>query len=134
MDNFFEYKNVRLFKPNSLEFQNAVGNKYSDEDFKTHGILLRKKLNAELILITRGGDNSLLFTEDRNQYISTESSGVHDVSGAGDTVISIFALADLCGATPNDAANLANFAAGIVCSQVGVVPITTKDLLKSLKY
>ena len=53
-----------------------------------------------------------------------------DSSGAGDTVISVFALADLCGASPVDSAYLANYAAKIVCSQVGVVPITTIGLLQ----
>jgi len=54
------------------------------------------------------------------------------VSGAGDTVISTFALADLSGANAIEAANIANIAASIVCAQVGVMPININDLKSKL--
>ena len=58
---------------------------------------------------------------------------VHDVSGAGDTVISTFALAELSGANDEESAFLANYAAGFVCEEVGVVPITLDSLTKLVK-
>ena len=55
---------------------------------------------------------------------------VHDVSGAGDTVIATFVTAECGGATPVEAAVLANYAAGVVCGEVGVVPIERQRLLE----
>jgi bifunctional ADP-heptose synthase (sugar kinase/adenylyltransferase) len=54
---------------------------------------------------------------------------VHDVSGAGDTVIATCVVAETAGASPVEAAVMANYAAGIVCGEVGVVPIDRQDLL-----
>lgn len=131
-DNFYEYKNVHFFKPNVQEFQKAVGNNYQKDNFLTHGAQMMDKLNVDILLVTRGAEGAMLFTTDGNQSIPTETHSVHDVSGAGDTVISTFTLADLCGASAIEAANIANIAASIVCAQVGVVPIQLSDLKSKL--
>ena len=127
-DNFYEYKNVHFFKPNIQEFQKAVGNNYRYDDFLKHGTEMIEKLYVDILLVTKGSDDATLFTKNGNHPIPTETHNVHDVSGAGDTVISTFTLADLCGASSVDAANIANIAASIVCSQVGVVPIQFDEL------
>ena len=57
------------------------------------------------------------------EHIPTRAIKVHDVSGAGDTVIATYVVAEAGGATPVEAAVLANYAAGVVCGEVGVVPI-----------
>ena len=132
-DNFYEYKNVHFFKPNAIEFQKAVGNDYQKEFFLKHGTQMRETLNVDILLVTKGSDNAMLFTRKGNHSIPTETHNVHDVSGAGDTVISTFSLADLCGASAIEAANIANIAASIVCAQVGVVPITISDLFQSIR-
>jgi rfaE bifunctional protein kinase chain/domain len=131
-DNFYEYKNVHFFKPNVQEFQKAVGNNYQKDNFLTHGTQMMEKLNVDILLVTRGAEGAMLFSTDGNQSIPTETHSVHDVSGAGDTVISTFTLADLCGASAIAAANIANIAASIVCAQVGVVPIQLNDLKSKL--
>ena len=59
---------------------------------------------------------------------------VHDVSGAGDTVISTFALCDLSDADSLEAATIANYAAGRVCEEVGVVPISKEMLLDTIGF
>ena len=87
-----------------------------------------KENQSELLLITRGAKDALLFYDDQIIDIPTVTQSVHDVSGAGDTVIASFMLADICGANPEEAANIANIAASIVCSQVGVVPIQINEL------
>jgi bifunctional ADP-heptose synthase (sugar kinase/adenylyltransferase) len=69
---------------------------------------------------------------DESIRIPTKALAVHDVSGAGDTVISVFTLADLAGATPEEAATMANLAAGRVCEEVGVVPIDLEMLTEML--
>jgi rfaE bifunctional protein kinase chain/domain len=131
-DNFFEYKNVHFFKPNVQEFQKAVGNNYKKDNFLKHGTQMMETLNVDILLVTKGSDDAVLFTKKGNHSIPTETHNVHDVSGAGDTVIATFALADLCGAIAIDAANIANTAASIVCAQVGVVPIQIDDLRSKL--
>ncbi len=125
---FLDYQGVRLFKPNFSEFRIAFPD---SGEFMESGKKLRKKLNAELVMVTRGEKGVSLFTEDGHHHIPTKARKVHDVSGAGDTVISTFVLSDLAGATPEEAAILANYAAGRVCEEVGVVPITL-DMLAEI--
>ena len=131
-ENFFEYKNIHFFKPNFMEFQKALGNNYQKDDFLKHGTEMMEKLNTDILLVTKGSEAAVLFTEEGNNSIPIEEQVVHDVSGAGDTVISVFTLADLSGASAIEAANLANIAASIVCAQVGVVPIKLKDIKSKL--
>lgn len=131
-DNFFEYKNVYFFKPNASEFQKAVGNDYQNDNFIKYGNQMMAKLNVDILLVTRGAEDAMLFTKKGNQSIPTKTHSVHDVSGAGDTVISVFTLADLSGASAIEAANIANISASIVCAQVGVVPIQFDDLKSKL--
>jgi rfaE bifunctional protein kinase chain/domain len=132
-DNFYEYKNVHFFKPNIQEFQKAIGNNYQKDNFLKYGTQMIEKLNVDILLVTKGSEDAMLFTRKGNHSIPTETHNVHDVSGAGDTVISTFTLADLCGANAIEAANIANIAASIVCAQVGVVPIQFDDLLQSIR-
>jgi rfaE bifunctional protein kinase chain/domain len=131
-DNFFEYNNLRLFKPNESEFKNAVVKKYSEIKIVKSGEKYLRDSDSDLLLITRGAKDSILFTKNENTKIPTMTQSVHDVSGAGDTVISVFTLADLSGSEPVESATIANVAAGIVCSKVGVVPIQIKELKSKL--
>jgi len=65
-------------------------------------------------------------------HISTAAQEVFDVSGAGDTVISVFTLALTCGASLRDAARIANIAAGIVVGKVGVAVVNQKELINKI--
>ena len=65
-----------------------------------------------------------LYHDGVHESIPTKARQVFDVSGAGDTVIATFALNDLCGLSPLDSAMISNLAAGRVCEDVGVCPIT----------
>ncbi len=131
-NNFFEYKKVRLFKPNIAEFKRAIGNGFSDKKITEIGKKYLIDSSVEILLITRGADEALLFMENETITIPTITQSVHDVSGAGDTVIATFALSDLSGANPKEAAIIANIAASVVCSKVGVVPIEFSDLKQKL--
>jgi len=130
-DNFLDYKNVRLFKPNLSEFQSAFSH---GGDLLIKGEELRQNLAAELVLITRGEDGLSLFGKEENYHIPTKARHVHDVSGAGDTVIATFTLADISGADIEESAFLANYAAGRVCEEVGVVPISLKMISQMLDH
>ncbi len=118
-DHFMVYKNVRLFKPNAHEFKTAMGNENTE---KISG-QLRSELDADMVLVTLGAEGMILSTADDTIVIPTKARAVHDVSGAGDTVISVFTLSNISGATPEESAILSNFAAGRVCEEVGVIPI-----------
>jgi bifunctional ADP-heptose synthase (sugar kinase/adenylyltransferase) len=79
-------------------------------------------------MVTRGEKGMTICTREKTASIPTVARDVADVSGAGDTVISTFVATELGGADVIQAATLANIAAGIVCEQVGVVPIDSDRL------
>ena len=134
-DNFMAYKGAHLFKPNVKEVERALGVRAeTDQQIMEVGNRLYEELSPDLLMITRGEKGIALFTErGRMQTIPTRARQVHDVSGAGDTVISTFAVADLGGATPIEAASVANLAGGIVCGHVGVVSITISELTEAIE-
>ena len=105
-NNFFSYKNVTVFKPNKKETGDALGISInSDEEIERNKPVRR---------------------------IPTKSRKVADVSGAGDTVISTLTIALTAGADIYDAAYLANFAGGLVCQEVGIVPIEINTLFDAV--
>ena len=120
------YRGARLFKPNYAEYLSI---KNIEGDLKIDGEIYRKENDFELLLITCGADGMVLLFDKNYIRIPTQARAVHDVSGAGDTVIATFALNDVCGLEPADSAMLANLAAGKVCEAVGVVPITSDTLM-----
>ena len=81
------------------------------------------------MLLTLGEKGIALFEKNKDEIrIPTKARKVADVSGAGDTVISTLTLMLACGASILEAAYIANFAAGIVCEEVGIVPIENSKL------
>ncbi|MFQ6614761.1 MAG: D-glycero-beta-D-manno-heptose-7-phosphate kinase [Fidelibacterota bacterium] len=129
---FSAYQNVRLLKPNWTEFSNVIGAFSSEDEFLTQGDSFRRRQHINTLMVTRGSEGMTLFNESGIRTIPTHAREVHDVSGAGDTVIATFALSDIAGLSGIDAASVANLAAGIVCEEVGVVPITTEKLNQRL--
>lgn len=123
-DHFDIYRNIRLFKPNLSEFRAGIGKHVEGVQFFEEGNVYRVNQNIDLLVVTRGAEGISIFSDKGVHTIPTKARKVHDVSGAGDTVISVFSLSDLSGATPEEAAALANYGAGRVCEEVGVVPIT----------
>ena len=130
-ENFFVYNKIRLFKPNMFEFESIIDFNKQNKGFEELGEQLRKKINAEILMITRGEEGVTLFTNNNIQTIGTKARKVHDVSGAGDTAISAFVLADLSGASIEESAMISNYAAGRVCEEVGVVPISL-EMIKDI--
>lgn len=134
-NNFFEYKNVTLFKPNIVETQNALGFSLdSDERVAIAGKLLLERLKCENVLITRGSEGMSLFTNDDSEYkVETKARTIHDVSGAGDTVISALTMILAAGGDILEAATISNHGAGVVCGEIGIVPITAEKLIDSFE-
>ena len=130
--NFLKYQNVTLFKPNIKETEEALAIKVAtDEDLFKAGEALLNNLKAKSVLITRGAKGMSLFEpEGRVTHVDTRVRKVADVSGAGDTVISTLTAALTAGATNKEAATIANYAAGVVCEYVGIVPIEIEKLYR----
>ena len=75
-----------------------------------------------------------LYHNNNLDQISTKARKVYDVSGAGDTVIATFAINDICGVEPLQSSFIANLAAGRVCEEIGVFPITVDSLKEIFTY
>lgn len=130
-NNFFSYKNVTVFKPNRKETEDAFGIRIkSEEDIHSAGHKLLDTLNAKYVLLTLGEQGIAIFEngKDEERRIPTKARKVADVSGAGDTVISTLTLALTSGADILEASYLANYAGGLVCEEVGIVPIEAEKL------
>lgn len=133
-NNFFSYKNVSVFKPNKKEAGDKLGIKIkTDKDISNAGKLLLEKLNAKNILLTLGEAGIAVFEKDKpERRMPTKAMKVADVSGAGDTVISTLTMALAAGADIVEASYLANYAGGIVCGEVGIVPIESEKLFETI--
>lgn len=130
--NFLTYKNVGLFKPNLKELKDGLKiefNHLSDDQLVAASKELKNKINANAVLITLSEHGVFLMDSENNYKIPAHIRNISDVSGAGDTVISVAALC-YAGAMPNEKiAAIANLAGGLVCEKVGVVPINKSALL-----
>ncbi len=133
--NFFEYLKVDVIKPNRRETEETLGIKInSDEVLFEAAQTLFERLECRSIMITLGSKGMCLFpgVGEKPLYLPTLAAKIHDVSGAGDTVIATLMVAKVAGASLQDAVTMANYAAGIVCGEVGVVPIDQDRLMKEL--
>jgi D-glycero-beta-D-manno-heptose-7-phosphate kinase len=133
-ENFFEYKNVTVFKPNRIETETVLGIRIkNDKDISSAGRNLLNKLNSKYVLLTLGEGGIAVFENgDKERRMPTKAIKVADVSGAGDTVISTLTIGLAAGADIYEACFLANYAAGIVCGEVGIVPIEKEILFKTV--
>ena len=133
-NNFYEYKNVTVFKPNRNEAEAILGMKIkTDADVSFAGNTLLKKLNAKNVLLTLGEDGIAVFAKGKpEKRMPTKARKVADVSGAGDTVISTLTIALASGANIYEASYLANYAGGIVCEEVGIIPIEIDKLFDTV--
>ena len=134
-NNFFHYKNVTVFKPNRKEAEDVLGMKIrSKEDVETAGKRILEKIRAKYVLLTLGEDGIAIFEKGKKpQEMGTKARKVADVSGAGDTVISTLTMALAAGADILEASYLANYAGGIVCEEVGIVPIELDKLFETVR-
>lgn len=106
----------------------------SDEEVVSAGRVLLEKHNLKHTLITRGSRGMALLTREGGAtFIPTFARAVHDVSGAGDTVIAVHASAIAAGASLLQAAMLANHAAGVVVSKFGTATVTPEELENDIR-
>jgi rfaE bifunctional protein kinase chain/domain len=130
------FKGVTAATPNEPEAEAALQVELGDNvrRLKQAGKFLLKKLQSRALLITRGSRGMALFERGKPPYLIPVhgTSDIVDVTGAGDTVISVFTLALACGADFREAAELANYAGGIVVMKKGTATLTAEELREAI--
>jgi len=130
--NFTAYRNVTMFKPNLKELREGVGADVDASDMdklrKTVEVL-RKKQEIDVALITLSEHGVYVNSDKEKKLIPAHIRNISDVSGAGDTVVSVAALCCALNLSPIYTAFLSNLAGGQVCEKSGVVPVNKEQLL-----
>lgn len=130
---FFSYRGVAVITPNLAEAGAAVGRRLRDvPSILAAGRYLREELECHDVLITRGEHGMTLFrTEGEPLHFPAVANEVFDVTGAGDTVVSTYALALASGAEAPEATAIANHAAGLVIREVGTTVTSAEAIRRS---
>jgi D-beta-D-heptose 7-phosphate kinase/D-beta-D-heptose 1-phosphate adenosyltransferase len=133
--NFPHYRHVSLVKPNLEEAAAAAGVEIRDgASLRTAGARLLERWDAEAVLVSRGERGMALFRPGHAvREFPTAARDVFDVTGAGDTVVATCALALGAGASLEEAALLANHAAGIVVGKIGTATVTAAELTAAVR-
>lgn len=130
--NFLAYVGCSLFKPNLKELKEGLKVDFADANYEAlerAAATLQEKLGTPTVLITLSERGVFYLAGRERQYLDAHIRTISDVSGAGDTVISIAALGLALALPVAFVAGLANLGGGLVCEQVGVVPIDKNNLL-----
>lgn len=134
-ENYERYRFPTLITPNKAEAGEASGIPIRDQSsLAAAGAKLLRKWRAQGVLITRGAEGMSLFRPRFPiRHFPTQPRDVFDVTGAGDTVVAVCALALASGAAYEDAAVLANLAAGFVGDEVGTVAVPAEKLKRAIE-
>lgn len=133
-ENYHKYRGASVLTPNRKETQIASGVTIHDEpSLCAAGRALRAELDLDALVLTRSEEGmSLFFCDGREEHMPTEAREVFDVSGAGDTVLSVIGLGLAAGLTLETAARLSNVAAGIVVGKVGTSTVSPAEILDTV--
>jgi len=127
--NFFAYPGATVFKPNRRELEQAMGATL-DLDHADALPTSLDRLAVDNLLLTLGAEGMVLFTKDKQIHrIPTMAREVFDVSGAGDTVTAWVGTALAAGASVREAAQVANYAAGVEVGKLGVATVSPAEVL-----
>ncbi len=127
--NFLLYKNITTMTPNRKEAYECV-KMDRDSTVEEVGKQIMEDLGINTLLITLGAEGMALFEKETVTKIPAKAKKVFDVTGAGDTVISVLALSKISGASWKEAASLANYAAGYVVGEIGTATVSPENLLE----
>ena len=132
---FALYSGAYAITPNTKEAGGFYRTKIvSEGDLETVGRSLLEDLATEIVLVTRGEEGMTLFRRGRaTRHFPTMASEVYDVTGAGDTVISVLAAGLAAGAAVEESIELANAAAGIVVREIGTAAVETEQLISAFR-
>ncbi len=130
--NFMDYSGVTFFKPNFKEFIEGLKLEFSvtdQDEILAAAKDFQKAQKTDILMVTMAEKGVFIRNGASYHFIPAEIRDIADVSGAGDTVISVSALCLAAGLPPQHVARIANMAGGLVCEHPGVVPINKKVLL-----
>lgn len=132
--NFLLYKGVTMMKPNLKELREGLKldlpKSFSLPSVQKAAQILRDKLSLEVAFITLSENGIYMGSNKEQHHVKAHLRDIYDVSGAGDTVISIASLLMACKAPMSLVAEIANLGGGLVCEKVGVVPVEKEKLLQ----
>jgi rfaE bifunctional protein kinase chain/domain len=127
--NFFEYNRVQFFKPNLKELKEGLNVSFDKKDrasVQKYVRELRERLSCDTVMVTLSELGVYIDNGTSTSFIDAHVREISDVSGAGDTVISVAALCLALKLSPEVIATLSNLAGGLVCEHLGVVPVDRK--------
>ncbi len=131
---FCWYKGITAVKPNRLETEQATGIALTDQKSTLKAAkMLKDKCKADFLAVSLDKDGILFYKDEKNhRFIDTQVPEVYDVTGAGDMVISVISVMLANKISPEQSSLMANIAAGLETSHLGVVPIPWSEILKHL--
>ncbi len=140
-NNFLAYKNADLFKPNLKELKEGLNmdiNINHTWELENAANILHREANIKIVFTTLSEAGVFVSSAEKGKAIERHTipayiRSIADVSGAGDTVISVAALCLAAGLKAYEIAAVSNLAGGLVCEEAGVVPVNKEKLLKELK-
>jgi D-beta-D-heptose 7-phosphate kinase/D-beta-D-heptose 1-phosphate adenosyltransferase len=129
-----KYRNATLITPNRKEVETVLNTRIDGSDtLERAGRNLLKKLGTEAVLITLGKDGMALFRKGKKSvHVTARKKEVFDVTGAGDTVISLIGLGIASGLDLMKSIEIANIAAGIVVGKIGTATVTRQEIIDEL--
>ena len=128
-NDFSRYRGASMITPNLAELEAAVGPCCGDQEIETKGRSLMSELAIEALLITRGEQGMTLLQRGQpTRHLPTHAREVFDVTGAGDTVISVLAAGLAAGLSRPMATRLSNVAAGMVVAKLGTASVSAGEL------
>ena len=130
---FERYRGATLLTPNLSEFETVAGKAQSEEDLVAKGLALIERFELEALLVTRSEHGMTLLQKGQEPlHMPTQAKEVYDVTGAGDTVISVLAASLAAGKSLSDSCKLANAAAGVVVGKLGTSTLSTIELTEAI--
>ncbi len=132
-DDYGRYAGADVITPNRNELRQATGMPVdTEEEIVAAASALRERHGFGAVLVTRSEDGMTLLEGDVVHHMPAEAPEVHDVSGAGDTVVAVLAAGYAAGLPLTTAARLANIAGGLVVGKVGTAVAREDDLMEAL--
>ena len=130
---FDKYRNANIITPNFQEFSLVAGPCENEAELEDKATGMCRELNLDALLITRSERGMSLYVQGQQaRHFPTRAKEVYDVTGAGDTVVALFASAISAGFSLSDSVKIANLGAGIAVSKLGTVSVTLEELHQCL--
>ncbi|MCT8533949.1 bifunctional D-glycero-beta-D-manno-heptose-7-phosphate kinase/D-glycero-beta-D-manno-heptose 1-phosphate adenylyltransferase HldE [Glaesserella parasuis] len=130
---FERYRGATLLTPNMSEFEAVAGHCRDEDEIVTKGLKMIADFDLSALLITRSEKGMTLLRPNQDPFhLPTQAKEVYDVTGAGDTVISVLATAIADGRPLEEACYLANAAAGVVVGKLGTSTVSPSELEQAI--